>query len=223
MMTPPSPIVLLAVLLTLTSACDPLPGEYGLGPSQGFQYTMHAAKVVLIGRTLAQTNDSYDVTFRVDCVVKTTEKTGDIEDTVTIRGDYYFNSCTTTYLEMGMDYVIALHDRDDANITYLYNNNVRKFGVFEPDIASTAAYKNASVNITDLNGLCEMGDYKGPNGEAPGESCPTKEDSEEDCQKPEYKVKDVVSTTPFDLTDGGVGSSASSLCVFLMTMICAAV
>ena len=156
--------VLLCSALGLGSACS-IPVGQTWPSSVGFKYTMYTADVVLVGKTISQTNKTYDVTFEVNCVLKSSNKSGDIGRKIIINGMYYFHSCTTTYLEMGMEYVIALQDRKENDETFL---------VDEPDIASSAAYLLENVNTADLTELCGFQSGYAPKGMDPAAAkCPT--------------------------------------------------
>ena len=167
-MAHPAMTMLLCSIISLSSACSP---EH-FPESVGFKYTMYTADIVLIGKTLSQTNTSYDVTFQVDCIMKSSNKSGEIGTTITIDGRYYFNSCTTTYLSMGKKYMIALEGK-------LQNG---KYRVQEFNIASSAAYEMDIVKASEVSKLCGFQAPTQPQGQKAEGLCPTSDVTADNCE-----------------------------------------
>lgn len=169
--------MILALCLLLSTAftseaCSPV----GFPPSADVLFVMHSAPIVLLGNAKSQTNDTYDVTFEVHCVLKSSEEIG---SEIVISGMYYFHSCTTTSLTVGNDYLIALKPREGG-----------MYDTFEYNIASSAAYTGDDIDLDAVMKVCGFDAPVLPEGAANSEACPAVAADNSECSVPTPPVED---------------------------------
>ena len=153
-------ITILATMLAVSMACS-LGSNFP--KSVGVETTMHEASVVLVGHPISQDKQTQDVTFEVDCILKSGSAGIKIGSTITIDGEYSFNTCTTTYLTMNDKYMIALENK----------NGKGTYKVYEPNVGSPAAYLMSQVDIDDLMEVCSIGQFSVPTGKDITKDCPS--------------------------------------------------
>ena len=88
---------------------------------------------------------------------------------------YYYNSCTTTWLELNTDYVFTLYDMLDNN----------KYEVFEANIATSGASELDDVDLAEMVKICGFDDVEAITDTAGVCQMPSSETTSDNCLEPE--------------------------------------